>query len=221
MLVKKSFFKSKSKFWLKIAILVKNKIWSEIEILVKNPNFGQKSKFWSKIPILVKNGNVGLKSKFWQKIQSLVNLKFGQFKFWSKIRILVKIFTKSQQFQTPFPAEIVTVEIVTDSSSELSEQFSEKFGENVEIVSRSGHFLRNGMVVWAAYGNEIGVFYPAVVREVLDPRSNNVKISYSDKEMNDKVISVKKSLVYLIQDIQPRFKNNVWARNLILYNEKR
>ena len=202
--------------------MVKDRNFGEKQNLVRNRNFGQKSQFWSKIEILVKNPNFGQKWKCWSKIQILAkNTKFGQFKFWSKIRILVKIFTKSQQFQTPFPAEIVTVEIVTDSSSELSEQFSEKFGENVEIVSRSGHFLRNGMVVWAAYGNEIGVFYPAVVREVLDPRSNNVKISYSDKEMNDKVISVKKSLVYLIQDIQPRFKNNVWARNLILYNEKR
>ena len=42
----------------------KSKFWLKIEILVKNRNFGQKSNLWSKIEILVKNRNFCQKSKF-------------------------------------------------------------------------------------------------------------------------------------------------------------
>ena len=54
------------------------------------------------------------------------------------------------------------------------------------------------------------------MRDILDPRSTKVKVSYCDPEMGDKPVSIKKMDCFLISDILQGFSqvHSVLARNL-------
>ena len=47
--------------------------------------------------------------------------------------------------------------------------------------------LKLDTLIWSKYGDG---YYPAYVREILDPRSPKVKVSFCDQEMADVVMSV-------------------------------
>ena len=75
--------------------------------------------------------------------------------------------------------------MVKNISKEIEKELQQKEVEEIgvsdgsvcsekELVKRSSFYLTQGAVVWAKY-DEANVYYPAIVRDILDPRSTKVK----------------------------------------------
>ena len=140
----------KSKFWLKIELLVKNRNFGwKSKFLVEKRDFNRKSKFLSKIQTLVENWNFGRKSSVLSKIDLLLeNLIFGRnSRFWSKIEFLVENQTLGRKCNF-----CPTIEILNQKKSltkKCHALIQRKVGTNFNWTATNYFFLRpvNGNIV--------------------------------------------------------------------------
>ena len=73
--------------------------------------------------------------------------------------------------------------------------------------------LQIDTLIWSKYGDG---YYPAFVREILDPRSPKVKVSFCDQEMAAVVLSVNIADCFMFSDLTKHFERlvPVMARNV-------